>query len=192
MIKKLSKVNPLETNEAYQKVLAWFFSFPTIKVGLSDLAKKVNISKTTANLVINRLVKEGFLIKDVIGKTWQIYCNQKHKYNFSKKISYNLSLIYKSDIINSIKETIPNFKVIILFGSYRKGDDIETSDIDIAVEIPGNENLKIVELGQFPLLGLRKNVTLNLHVFSRNKIDINFFNNIANGIVLDGFLEVRL
>ena len=191
MIKKLKKVSQLETNEAYQKALAWFFSFPTLKIGLSDFAKKVNISKTTANKIVTRLAKEDFLTKEVIGKSWQMYCNQKNIYNFSKKIGYNLAMIYESNLINMIKQAIPQARAIVLFGSYRKGDDTEDSDIDIAVEILGNENLKIIELGQFPLFGLRKEVKLNAHLFCRNKIDINLFNNIANGIVLDGFLEVK-
>ena len=40
-------------------------------------------------------------------------------------------------------------------------------------------------------IGYRKNVPVNVHVFSRNKIDLNLFANIANGIILEGFLEVR-
>ena len=40
-------------------------------------------------------------------------------------------------------------------------------------------------------LGYRKNIKVNLHVFSRKHIDLNVFANIANGIVLNGFLEVR-
>ena len=39
-------------------------------------------------------------------------------------------------------------------------------------------------------LGFRTNVKVNLHIFSRNKIDLNLFANIANGIILSGFLEV--
>ena len=44
---------------------------------------------------------------------------------------------------------------------------------------------------QLEKLGFRKNVKVNIHIFSRNKIDLNLFTNIANGIVLDGLLEVH-
>jgi predicted nucleotidyltransferase len=86
---------------------------------------------------------------------------------------------------------VPNSRAVVLFGSYRKGDDIETSDIDIAVEVIGDAEMKIMPLGAIPQLGYRKKVPVNIHIFSRNKIDINLFANIANGIVLEGFLEVR-
>ncbi|VVB77894.1 Nucleotidyltransferase domain protein [uncultured archaeon] len=196
MTNKLPKVELIELNEAYGKIMQWFFSYPTIPISLSDLAKELSISKKTANRIVLQLIKEEFLIKEEIGKTWRISCNQKHIYNFTRKISYNLSLVYQvlyeAGIINEISKIVGNPKVIVLFGSYRKGDDTDKSDIDLAIEIAGNEELRIVHLGNLPSLGYRKNVPVNLHIFSRNKIDLNLFSNIANGIVLAGFLEVRI
>jgi len=55
----------------------------------------------------------------------------------------------------------------------------------------GDDELSIIRLGIIEKLGYRKNVPVNLHIFSRNKVDLNLFTNIANGIVLDGLLEVR-
>ncbi len=192
----------LNSNEPYLKVMRWFFSFPERKIGLNDLIKEVRISKTTANKVIHKLEKEGFLIKEVIGKAWRISCNQKHEYNRTKKICYNLELIYESGIIQEIDEKYRP-KSMILFGSYRKGDDNEKSDIDIAVEIVSHNiniaiavdvshsALRIKEFGILEKFGFRKNVRVNVHIFSRKKINSNLFSNIANGIVLDGFLEVK-
>jgi predicted nucleotidyltransferase len=194
--KNLAKVEFLELNEAYSKVIQWFFSYPTLPISLSELAKELSISKKTANGIVLKLLDEGFLIKEEIGKAWRISCNQKHVYNHTRKISYNLSLVYQllyeAGIINEIIKIVGNMKAIVLFGSYRKGDDNEKSDIDLAIEVVGNEELKIVNLGNLPQLGYRKNVPINLHIFSRNKIDLNLFSNIANGIVIAGFLEVRI
>jgi len=190
MVKKLNKVNSQEV-EAYQKILFWFFSYPNKEFSLSDIAKELNISKNTASYITNELCKEEFLKIQTIGRIWRISCNKNHIYNYSKKISYNLMMVYESGIIEEIHKIIPNPKNIILFGSYRKGDDDENSDIDIAIEIIGNEEPKIHELGVISKFAYRKDVLVNLHIFSRNKIDINLFSNIANGIVLEGFLEVR-
>ena len=185
-----------ELNEGYQKVLLWFFSFPTQQTSLTDLADNLDISKTTANRIVTVLEKEGFLVKDVLGKVWRISCNQQHIYNFSRKIAYNLTMVYESSLIQAIHDFMQNeFKqnsrAIILFGSYRKGDDTDKSDIDIAIEILGNQSLSIHKFRIFPQFGYRKNVKVNLHIFTRNNIDLNLFSNIANGIVLEGFLEVR-
>ena len=114
-----------------------------------------------------------------------------HEYNKTIKKAYNLEKIYNSGIINKIKRKFPGYKSIILFGSYRKGDDTEKSDIDFAVEISGNQKLKIEEFEKIREMGYRKNILVNLHIFSRQFIDNNLFSNIANGIILEGFLEVK-
>jgi len=186
---KIKKVN-LDSNEPYLKVMRWFFSFPERRIGLNDLIKEVSISKTTANKVINRLEKEGFLIKEVIGKAWRISCNQKHEYNRTKKICYNLEMVYESGIIKEIDKKYKP-KSMVLFGSYRKGDDNEKSDIDIAVEVVSDIELRIEEFEKLEEFGFRKNVKINAHIFSRKNINNNLFSNIANGIILDGFLEVK-
>lgn len=180
-----------DLNEAYSKVLLWFFSYPNKEMSLNDLSEELKISKTTANKVVTKLVKEEFLKKEVLGKIWRITCNQNHPYNSSRKVAFNFIQIYESGIIKEIHKLVSNTHSIILFGSYRKGDDTEKSDIDIAVEVLGNDDLKIKQLGIIKKFGYRKNVTVTLHIFSRNKIDLNLFSNIANGIVLEGFLEVR-
>lgn len=191
MNKKLKKTDLRKLNEAYQKILLWFFSYPAKEISLNDLSTSIKISKTTANRVVGQLVEEGFLKREVLGKIWRISCNQDHLYNYSLKIAFNLRMVYESGIMQKIHELIKNPRVIVLFGSYRKGDDAEKSDIDIAVEVLDNEELRIVQLGIIQQFGYRDNVTVNIHIFSRNKVDLNLFANIANGIVLEGFLEVR-
>lgn len=190
-IKKLKSVDYLGLKEAYDKVMLWFFSFPQREIGLSNLAAELEISKTNAKLIVNQMVQDGFLNKQEIGKAWRISCNINHLYNYSRKLGYNLRLIYESGIIMNIRTMFPSAKAIVLFGSYRKGDDTEKSDIDLAVELLDSQEVRIHQLGIFPQFGYRKNVLVNLHIFSRNKIDLNLFANIANGFVLEGFLEVR-
>lgn len=190
-IEKLSDVDILKFKEAYRKVLYWFFSYPNRQIGLNDLSEELETAKKTARLIVLQLIEEDFLKKEEIGKAWRISCNKNHYYNKTIKISYNLELIFLSDIIKRVYETVKGINSIILFGSYRWGDDDEKSDIDIAVETLNNKPLKIVEIGIIKEFGYRKDVPVNIHIFSRNKIDLNLFANISNGIVLDGFLEVH-
>ncbi|MDD3175515.1 MAG: nucleotidyltransferase domain-containing protein [Candidatus Nanoarchaeia archaeon] len=194
MVEKLKNIALINLNESYQKVLCWFFSFPDKEIGLNKLCKEVQISKTTAKKIVEDLIKEDFLVKKTFGKTWILSCNKNHSYNFTKKVSFNLAMIseaYERYLREKILKLVGNANSVILFGSYRKGDDTETSDIDVAVEVSDNKNLRIVELGVLSGLGFRKNVPVNLHIFCRNKIDVNLFSNIANGILLEGFLEVK-
>ena len=182
---------PIEMNEPYNKVLSFFFSNPTGEFGLNDIVRMLKISKTTANRTIKRLEAEGFLIIRSIGKTWIIKSNQKHYYNETRKIPYNLSLIYSSGIIEEATRKHPEIKSLVLFGSYRKGDDIESSDIDIAAEILGENETKTYELGKIHSLGYRTNVKVNMLLYSRKRVNKNLFANIANGIVIHGFFEAK-
>jgi len=193
MSKKL-EIEKFEMNksvEAELKVIYWFFAYPDLKITLSELSLELGIAKATANRIVKKLVKKEFLNLEQIGKAWRICSNKANILNKTLKISYNLSLVYSTDIIRKIYSKIGHPKVIILFGSYRKGDDNEKSDLDIAVEVAGNQEHKVIHLEDLKEFGYRRNVPVQVHVFSRNKIDLNLFANIANGIVVDGFLEVR-
>lgn len=177
--------------QAVARCWRWFFDYPQSKIGLNDLASSIGASKTATKNAVEYLITQQFLKRDIVGNAWLLSANQNHSYFITKKIPMNLTSIYETSILDAIHKIIPSPRAIILFGSYRWGTDTETSDIDIAVEIIGNEELQIHRLGVIEEFSYRKNVPVNLHIFSRNKIDVNLFANIANGIVLDGFLEVR-
>ncbi len=180
-----------ELKDSLERILLWFFSFPDQGVSVNELVEQVGISKSTAQEIIPQLVESGFLHKEVFGRMHRLRCNTEHIFNLSRKIGHNLRTIYESGLIRLIEQQIPQAKNMILFGSYRTGQDTERSDIDIAVEVPDDIELQIVPVATIATVGYRKDVQVNLHVFCRNRIGVNLFNSIANGIVLKGFLEVR-
>ncbi len=185
------KIRILALSEVYKRVLYYFFDYSNAAIGLNDLAESVGASKTSAREAVLLLEKHGYIKKDIIGNAWRIYADAPDEFYFTiNKMPYNLQLVYESAILGTIYEKMPEFNAIILFGSYRWGTNNENSDVDIAVEVSGDKELRIATLGTVDM-GYRKNVKVNLHIFSRNKININLFTNIANGIVLDGLLEVR-
>ncbi len=189
----LKNITVHDLERTLDKGLVWFYAYPKTKVGLNELAKLINSSKTATKQVVESLIQIDFLNRDIAGKSWILSANQNHPYFLTKKVPYNLSTIYESGVIDAIYKSIPSApRAIILFGSYRWGTDLEESDIDIAVEVIDNQDLQVVRLGVIEQLGYRKKVPVNLHIFSRNKVDSNLFSNIANGIILDGFLEVRV
>lgn len=191
MGRRIESPNPVNETDVYRRVLYLFFDRPNKAFSLSDLADILDMGKTTANRVVKSLQEEGFLQVEVLGKIWRISCAHNHPYLISRKVPYHLQLLYETNVIDMILERYPGAKSIVLFGSYRKGDDMQESDVDIAVEVVDDEQVRIEELGVIDKLGYRRDVPVNLHIFSRNHININLFNNIANGIVLHGFLEVR-
>jgi len=74
---------------------------------------------------------------------------------------------------------------IILFGSYSKGEDIFNSDIDIAVV---GRKEKILQLDKYEKI---LNRTIHLLFFdSWKRINKHLRNNILNGIILHGNIEI--
>ena len=78
----------------------------------------------------------------------------------------------------------------MLFGSYRKGEDGDGSDIDIAVEVPEGAKTGIFHFEELAAFEKAMERKVTVHAFGRKDIDENLFVSIANGIVLYGFLEV--
>jgi len=174
-----------------QKILNILFKYPEREFSLSELAKEAHIAKPHIGKTLDELLKIGMIRITKLTKIWRIKAEQTN-FNFIKsKIVYNLNFIYQSGIIEYLNEIFRNPRAIVLFGSFRKGEDISGSDIDIAIESD--------EFGGYEVVGLRELIDfekvisrrIQLHKFNRRDVDINVFNSIANGIVLMGFLEVK-
>jgi len=174
-----------------QKVTELFFSFPEKEFSLSDIAKETCVAKANLGSIFNNLEQTNFLNIEKLSKIWRIRANRSNLHFLRNKIIYNLNFVYQSGLIEFLYEHYKHPKSIILFGSFRKGEDVTGSDIDIAVEQEGlNEyrTLGLRELSEFEKQIERK---IQIHEFNKKVIDLNLFNNIANGIVLIGFLEVK-
>jgi predicted nucleotidyltransferase/DNA-binding MarR family transcriptional regulator len=174
-----------------QRVLEVLFRYPDKEFSLTELAKLAKIAKANIGIILNELQKSGFLEITRLSNLWRVKANQK-SWNFIRaKIVYNLNFVYQSGLVEFLADNFKNPKSIVLFGSFRKGEDISGSDIDIAIEndsLKDNEIISLRELSEFEKIIERK---IQIHLFNRDKININVFNNIANGIVLSGFLEVK-
>ncbi len=182
------------------RVLNLLIIYPDKEFSLSDLAKEAKVAKANLSIILKWFEQVGIIEITKLNIIWRIKANQKNE-NFTKlKIATNLSIIYLTRLTEILNGLFENPKAIILFGSYRKGEDITGSDIDIAVETYGNvertEYLKDLIKDQNYKKQIEEfedniNRRIQIHIFNRKKIDKHLFNNIANGIVLSGFLEVK-
>ncbi len=181
----------LFTQSSQQRVLSVLFCYPDKEFSLSDLAKEAHVAKPHISVILKALEKLDFIKITKLTKIWRIKANQENENFIRGKIIYNLHFVYHSGLLEYLTEYFENPRAIILFGSFRKGDDISISDIDIAIESDAEkeyETKSLNELSEFEKYIKRK---IQIHLFHRNTIDIHIFNNIANGIVLQGFLEVK-
>lgn len=165
-----------------QKILRLLF----IKAGKSlnalNIAKTLGVSQPAVMKSLPFLEKQN-LIKaqqDKESKRWAIELNRDNHRVIQLKRVDNLKLIYESGIINFLEENFPG-GVIILFGSYSYGEDVISSDIDIAVIKCKEKKVNLEKFEKF----FKKEIRLN---FYKNFSDINknLRSNLFNGLVLSG------
>jgi len=176
---------------AKNKIIEILFKYPEKEFSLSDLAREAGVAKANIGNILNEFQEAGLINIEKLSKIWRIKANQTNWLFIRSKIIYNLNFVYKSGLVEFLVDFFKNPKAIILFGSFRKGEDISNSDIDIAIEsdeVKEYETTGLRELSEFEKVIGKK---IQIHLFNRENIDIGVFNNIANGILLWGFLEVK-
>jgi predicted nucleotidyltransferase len=193
MIKPIvhKKYLKLYEETARNKIADVLFMYPEKEFSLSDLAKEAGVAKANIGNILAEFQDAGLITIEKLSKIWRIKANQANWLYIKSKIIYNLNFIYRSGLVEFLVDYFKNPKAIILFGSFRKGEDLSSSDIDIAIESNETKEYQTTglrELSEFESIIGRK---IQIHLFNREGIDINLFNNIANGILLWGFLEVK-
>ena len=186
---KLEQTLYIET--ARQRIAEVLFRYPDKEFSLSDLAKEARVKKSNIGTILDNYCKAGFIEITKLSKIWRIKANQQNWYFQKSKVVYNLNFVYQSGLVGFLGDYFKNPKAIVLFGTFRYGADITASDIDIAVETGEGENYEILSMKG--LEGFEKAIgrKIQIHLFNRKAVDSNLFNNIANGFVLAGFLEVK-
>ncbi|MDP4012924.1 MAG: nucleotidyltransferase domain-containing protein [Candidatus Nanoarchaeia archaeon] len=154
------------------------------KLSQREIAKILQVSPTAISKSVKKL-EENKLIKIEKTKTINfISFNRDERRSIELKRVENFKNIYLSGLSNFIEEKFAG-GTIILFGSYARGEDTKTSDIDIAVI---NRKEKIIEKEKYEKI-LNRQININFYD-SWKTIHKHLKNNILNGILLHGSVEL--
>lgn len=181
----------LQERTAIQDILAIIFAYPEAEFSLTELAQKAKVAKSTASRLLKTLLDYQIIKLEDRRIVFRIRANIGSIEYTKRKIVYNLNLLYESGIVGFLESALAHAKAIILFGSFRKGDDVSTSDVDIAVETLEEVDTQTIEIEGTETFENFLGRKVQIILFNRKKVDLNVFNNIANGILLSGFLEVH-
>ena len=164
------------------------FSVLAIRAGESfsqrELAKILSVSPTAISNAVRKLVDKDLIILEKTKTINFVKFNRDNYKAIQRKRVENLKNIYISGLVDFLEEELPG-ATIILFGSYSKGEDTENSDIDMAVI--GRKN-KILDLEKYEKM-LYREINVNFYDSWKN-IDRHLKNNILNGIILIGGVEL--
>lgn len=165
------------------RILQLFFDQPTKLFQLREISRLAKIGLPSAINHVKKLEKYGFVKKEK-KSVYESYVANKEddKFKLYKKIDMAIRLSESGLVEYLISNLTPN--AIVLFGSASRGEDIETSDVDIFVQAKEEK----LELKKFERVVKRKiNVYFESDVKNLSK---ELLNNIINGIKLHGYLKV--
>lgn len=163
--------------EKLDKILEIYYENPNKRFTVRELAKITRIPKSTMQKYLMELIK-----KELVSKENKAGDSLLFKF---KKINFYVERIVKSGLIEELIEKL-NPSCIILFGSIRKGDSVNESDIDLFIE---SSMEKEIDLGRY-----EKKLKHNVQLFVEkdiNKVQPHLFNNLVNGIKLYGSFVVK-
>ena len=175
----------MKTYNIKEKIKEYFFINPTAKLRVRQIERELKLPLPSVIRYIKEFVKDGILNKVIISGVELYSADRSYKRFLVKKQLYNIESLYESKLIDKLVLKYNN-PTIVLFGSYSRGEDIEDSDVDLYIETPSKIT---IELGEFEKKLQRK---IQLFVYKGiNKVENKeLANNILNGIVLNGYVEV--
>ncbi len=177
-------------NRSTFQVAECIFNYPNRVFHIRELASITGLSTTAVIASVSVLDGYGIVKIEKTRVTKNVSADlESESYVFYKKV-FNLYRLERYSLISRLKDRF-NPDVIVLFGSFAKGEDIEDSDIDILVlsgitKQKAGIDAKFLEIPEKTL-----NRKINLHVMPDLKDSSKeFLNAAANGIVLHGYLKV--
>lgn len=166
------------------KVCELFFQTPESWLHIREIARKLNISPNSVRKYVAKLKNDNVLEEKKDGNMIKFRARLDSDKYKRKKLLYNLEQIYVSNLVDFLYDFYAP-KAIVLFGSYARGEDTSSSDVDIAILTNSKKRPKLTEFEKV----MSREIQLSL--FTKKDVSDEFFNNIINGIVLKGFLKIE-
>lgn len=175
----------MKTNNIKEKIKEFFFINPTTKLRVRQIERELKLPLPSVIRYTKELENEEILKKIIISNISIYSANRSSKKYLLEKKLFNIKSLFISGMVDFIIEEFHN-PVIIVFGSYAKGEDTENSDIDIFVESQKNKgiNLKTYENR------LKRKIQFFIYKNIKGVSNKELANNILNGIIINGYIEV--
>lgn len=176
----------LKLTNLQQEILRLLFIRTGISLNQRRIATTLKVSQPAVMKAIPKLEKED-LIKvkqDKESKRWSIELNKDNQEVIWLKRADNLKQIYESGLVQFLYDKLPG-ATIMLFGSYSLGEDTINSDIDLAAIGIKNKELDLAKFDKM----LERTIIINYYAAFKD-INKHLLNNILNGIILKGAVEI--
>ena len=174
----------MKTKDIKETIKEYFFINPSAKLRVREIERMLKLPLPSVIRYCKELLQEEILAVNKIGTVTCYISSRSENYLLNKKL-YNIKQMYESGLIEYIKIALNN-PAIVLFGSYSKGEDDETSDIDLYIETPSK---KQVDVEKFEKL-LKRKIQIIRSKGIKEISNHHLANNIVNGLTLNSYIEV--
>jgi|SRR3989344_4764533 len=171
-------------------LLKYFIKEPEREFHVRELAKLDRKSPTTISKHLNKLKNEGLLLSRKKLNHLLFKANTENQHFKDLKIFFNIKSLRESGLIGCLIDEFNQPEAIILFGSFRRGEDTQQSDIDILIISPLKKEINLIKFEKI------LNRKIQLFIYPNSEIDKmkiknkELLNNWINGLVLHGFWEL--
>src|SRR3989338_3418435 len=124
------------------KIKEYFFVNPTVKFRVRQIERELKLSLPSAIRYVKELEKEGILKNEKIAGIVLFSADRISKAFLLEKRLFNIKSIYTSGLIEYLVNEYSN-PIILIFGSYAKGEDIEDSDIDLYIQTSSKKDVSL-------------------------------------------------
>ncbi|MCZ7393324.1 MAG: nucleotidyltransferase domain-containing protein [Candidatus Methanoperedens sp.] len=130
------------------KVLELFIKNPYERYYLREASRILDISPMTVKRAIDLLVQDRLLVREEFKNQILYKANMASPAFKHLKTAYNLAWLEEKGIVEFLKERLPGLSSLVLYGSFAKGENDETSDIDLlAISLSAEKlDLRLSEL----------------------------------------------
>lgn len=174
----------MKTYNIKEKIKEYFFMNPTAKLRVRQIERELRLPLPSVIRYCKELEKEEILKKESVSGILTYSADRSSKkYLLGKKL-FNMKSAFESGLVDYLIKEHSN-PVIVLFGSYSKGEDLESSDIDLYIETPSKKEIKLEKFEKI----LKRRIQVFNHSNIKQISNFHLANNILNGIVLNGFIE---
>jgi predicted nucleotidyltransferase len=175
----------MKINSIKDRIKEHFFVNPNSQLRVREIERNLKIPLPSVIRYCKELEEEGILAILKFGKVVFYTADKSNAHFLLEKKLYNLKSLYASGLIDFLKLELSNPSIIV-FGSYSKGEDAENSDIDLYVETPSKKEVNFVEFEK----KLKRKIQLFKHKSITDIKNKSLVNNILNGVIINGFIEV--
>lgn len=167
------------------KIKEYFFVNPTVKFRVRQIERELKLPLPSAIRYAKELEKEGILKNEKIAGVVLFSADRASKAFLLEKRLFNIKSIYVSGLIEYLVNEYSN-PIILVFGSYAKGEDIEDSDIDLYIQTSSKKDMSLEKFERI----LKRKIQVFVYPNINKANNPHLSNNIINGITLNNFLEV--